>query len=145
MRRALPVVASLLVMAACGGSSPTAPRFPAVNGSYAGTISVAYPELGQSVTCPATTNVTQTGANVSVAPIILAGACAGLSIPIGNITIDQNGSFGNIANYTFFEPSCGGNYTASGSGGFFGRQLQFSLNAVSSVCWNINMTANLTR
>lgn len=77
MRRSLVVVVAL-VSAACGGSSsPTAPTpsFPTVSGSYAGTVTVVRPELGQSVTCPATMSVTQTNANVSVSPIILAGVC----------------------------------------------------------------------
>lgn len=149
MRRSLPVVvALLLIVSACGGSSPTAPpapTYPAVAGNYSGSVTFSYPELGQTVTCPATTSVTQTGANISVAPIILTGACGGLSIPFGNASIDLNGSMGSVPNYTYFEPSCGGNYTVSASGGFFGRQMQLSLSAVSSVCFNINVTAALTR
>lgn len=146
MRRWLPVVVALIV-SACGGKSPTEPQgpsYPTVSGSYAGTITIAYPELQTSVACPATTSVAQTGASVSVAPIVLGGACAGYSIPFGSETIDQNGSFGNLNNYTYNDPSCGV-YSVSGSGGFFGRQLQFSITAVSSTCWNFSFTATLSR
>jgi hypothetical protein len=141
------VVALALVAVNCGGSSPTnpGPTYPAVAGNYSGNVTFSYPELAQTVTCPATTAVTQTGASISVAPIILGGACAGISIPFGNASIDLNGSMGSVPNYTYFEPSCGGNYAVSASGGFFGRQFQLSLNAVSNVCFNINVTATLTR
>jgi hypothetical protein len=147
MRR-LSLLIVALVAVSCGGSkgptAPQGPQYPTVAGSYAGTVTVARPELGQSVVCPATMSVTQTNANVNISPIILAGACAGLSFPVGPVTIDQNGSFGSITGYTYTDPSCG-NYTVTGSGGFFGPQFQFSISAVSATCWNMNITANLTR
>lgn len=144
--RLLPLVAALFLVSCGGSSSPTAPQgpqYPAVAGSYAGTVTIVLPEIQQSVTCPATTVVTQTGANVSMAPIILGGGC-GISIPIGSFSIDTNGAFPAYTQ-TFYEPSCGGNYTSTTSGGFFGRQFQASMSAVSSVCLNMNITAVLTR
>ena len=74
---------SLLV--GCGANSPTGPSnsTPNVVGSYTGNITIAYPELGQSLVCPASTTVTQSGTTVSAAPIVLRGECGSLSIPVG--------------------------------------------------------------
>ena len=144
---------ALCITAACGGgnSSPTSPTpvqptFPQVSGNYAGTITFTLPELGQSVSCPATTVVTQTGNSVSIAPILLSGACAGFieSIPLGTVTIDQNGAFDDAENESFTDPTCGV-YTGTGSGGFFGRELRFSVTATSSTCYNFSVTAVLSR
>ena len=146
------VLATSLV--ACGGgsspnnpSSPPQPQYPNVAGSYSGTTTIVLPELGASarVSCPTTTTVTQSGANVNIAPLVLRGDCGSLSVPMGAQTIDTTGSLGAASNFTYDDPSCGGRYTASASGGFFGRELRIAINAVSSVCYNLNMTINLTR
>lgn len=139
-------VCLISVAAACGGKGPTTPagpQFPAVAGSYAGTTTVVFPELDVTITCPTTTTVTQTNANLSIAPFVLTGACGTLSVPIGAVKIDSNGSLeGGSGNYT--DPSCGVyNYVASG--GFFGRELRMSVVATSSTCFNFNMTITLTR
>ena len=153
IRQHIIVVLALCITAACGdgNSSPTAPSpmqptFPQVSGNYAGTISFTFPELGQSLSCPATTVVTQAGNSVSIAPILLGGGCAGIidSLPVGTVTITQNGSFEEDESESFTDPSCGV-YTGTGSGGFFGRELRFSLTATSSTCYNFTVTAVLSR
>ena len=102
------------------------PTFPQVSGNYAGTITFTLPELGQSASCPATTVVTQAGSSVSIAPILLSGGCAGIidSLPLGTVTITQNGAFDEAGNESFTDPSCGV-YTGTGSGGFFRARASF--------------------
>ena len=143
-RMALCVLA--LCVSACGSDGPTAPDRPSiqtVSGSYAGTVTMTFPEILQTLTCPATTTVTQTGANISVAPIVLRGACEGISLPLGSVTIDTNGALTNESG-TFTDPDCG-TYQYVGTGGFFGRTMQVSLDASSATCLDINMTLTLTR
>jgi hypothetical protein len=147
MRHLLLITLAVLT-AACGGSSPTAPsgpQYPQVAGTYNGSINITLPELGTSLNCPASTSVTQTGANINIAPIILGGQCVGTlgSIPLGSATIDTNGAL-PPASGSFNEPSCG-SYTYTGSGGFFGRELRISMSASSNTCWNFNFTASLFR
>lgn len=139
-----------VVVVACGGGSsssmsPTAPTptIPAVNGSYNGTVTVTYPELSRSVTCPASTVVTQSGSTVNIAPIVLGGGCGGFSIPVGQTTIDTTGAIPGEAD-TFNEPSCG-TYSYTASGGFFGRDFRFSMNATSRTCYNFNATFLMAR
>jgi hypothetical protein len=146
MRQLLPLV--LILTAACGGGSPTAPsgpQFPQVAGTYNGSINFTFPEIPASLTCPASTTVTQSGSNVSIAPISLGGQCVGIlgSIPFGSVTIDTNGALPNQSG-TFNEPSCG-TYNASGSGGFFGREFRISMTATSATCFNFNFSASLFR
>jgi hypothetical protein len=87
--------------------------------------------------------VTQTsGGQVSIAPVQLGGECGGMSIPIGDMTIDATGSLGQDSGT--YSDSCG-LYNASGSGGFFGRKLQASFIYTSRTCYNMNVTFNLTR
>jgi hypothetical protein len=67
-------VIPLLFTVACGGDGGneiTGPsnRIPNVAGNYSGTTTITFPELGQTVTCPTTTSVTQSGSNVSIAPL----------------------------------------------------------------------------
>lgn len=145
--RTLSVFASIALLSACGGDSPTAPtpQIPNVVGSYTGTITVTLPEVPASRDCPASTSVTQSGSTVSVAPIVLGGTCGNLSLPVGQQTIDATGAFTGPTTGTFFEPSCGGNYTYTASGGFFGRELRISMTATSAICLNFNFTAVLTR
>jgi hypothetical protein len=137
-----------LTLAACGsnGGGPTAPsnQIPNVVGTYTGNVTITYPELQASVTCPTTTSVTQSGATVSIAPLILRGQCGTLSIPLGSTSIDATGNIGSDTG-TFTEPSCGGRYNYSASGGFFGKDLRLSMSATSSTCYNFNFTATLTR
>lgn len=151
---ALPsAVALILLTAACnsggGSNNPAAPtpQIPNVVGNYSGTTVMAFPELGPTarIQCPTTTSVTQAGSTVNIAPFVLRGECGNLSIPAGQMTIDATGSLGGIANYTFDDPTCGGRYSATASGGFFGRELRISINAVSNVCYNLNMTITVTR
>lgn len=146
MRRIF-VVTTIIATVACGGDSPTAPTptIPQVSGSYTGTITVNLPEVPVSRSCPANTSVTQSGSTVSIAPIILGGTCGNISLPLGQVTIDTTGAITGQNTGTFFEPSCGGNYTYSASGGFFGRELRLSMTATSAVCLNFNFTAVLTR
>ena len=141
----------LIVAVACGGEnssptapSPTQPTFPQVNGNYSGSITVTYPEVPTTVTCPATTAVTQSGRSVSIAPLLLSGACAGVadSLPLGMFTIDTNGAIDDWRG-TLTE-DCG-IYNATASGGFFGRELRFSAVFTSSTCSNFNFTAVLSR
>ena len=133
----------------CGsdsGTSLTSPSssIPNVTGNYAGATTMTFPELGRSLTCPTTTSVTQSGATVNIAPLILSGSCANLSLPLGQARIDATGAidFGGGAG-TYTDPSCG-TYSYAGSGGFFGRDLRISLSATSRTCFNFNMTVSVT-
>lgn len=140
-------VAVYVLSTACGSSSPTAPtpQTPNVVGGYTGTVTVNLPEVPTSRTCPANTNVTQSGSTVTIAPIVLGGTCNNLSIPVGQATIDTTGAITGPNTGTFFEPNCGGNYTYTASGGFFGRELRLSMTGTSGTCLNFNFTAVLTR
>jgi hypothetical protein len=146
MRR-LPLIVAL-VATACGGSGggPTAPtpQIPNVVGNYSGSATYTFPELQTSLTCPASTSVTQSTTTVNVAPIILTGQCGNLSIPLGQVTIDNTGAFAGGNSGTYNEPSCG-TYNYTGSGGFFGRELRISMIATSRTCFNFNFTAVLSR
>lgn len=132
-------------LVACGSSAPTAPTptIPIVAGSYAGTVTIVFPEIPRTLTCPATTAVTQAGSSISIAPIALSGVCGAVSIPAGPATIDATGNLG-VASGSYFEPSCSGSYTYAISGGFFGRDFRFSMTATSAICLNYTVTATLT-
>lgn len=134
-----------LLLAACSGDDDlTGPNStPSVAGNYSGTTSITLPEINQTISCPTTTSVTQSGSTVSIAPLQLGGDCGALSVPLGQGTIDATGSLGSETG-TYSEPSCG-TYSYTASGGFFGRDLRLSLNATSAACLNMNMTINLTR
>ena len=125
--------------------SPPTPTFPQVSGNYSGSITFSYPEVPLTLTCPATTVITQSGSSVSIAPLLLSGDCAGVldSLPLGTVTIDINGAITDDGMNTYTE-DCG-TYNATGSGGFFGRELRFSLVATSTTCENFNLTAVLSR
>lgn len=144
--RAHITVVAITLLSACGGSSPTAPtpQFPQVAGSYSGAITIAFPEVPSSVTCPGSTAVTQSGASVSIAPLILGGQCGNLSIPFGPVTIDTTGNISGSGTSGTITQGCG-TYNFTGSGGFFGRDLRLSINATSLTCLNFNFTAVLTR
>jgi hypothetical protein len=149
VRKSLVLPLFALSTMACGGSgtslSGPSNNIPNVAGNYRGTTNLAFPELGESVSCPTTTSVTQSRNTINVAPLVLVGECQGLSIPIGQVTIDATGAIdlGGTSG-TYNDPSCG-IYNYSGSGGFFGRDFRISLNATSRTCYNFNMTMNLTR
>lgn len=126
------------LVAQCG-SSPTSPssQYPSVAGNYAGSVTIGVPALGGSLTCPASTSVTQSGASVTVAPIALAGSCASIgSLPVGDGTITTTGSLGSLTLNDVVVASCNGSYNAVASGGFFGSSLQFSIvyTAISGGC-----------
>jgi hypothetical protein len=141
------VLCLALLPVACGGEGGgndiTGPstRTPNVAGNYSGTTTVVFPELGRTASCPTTTSVTQSGNTVSIAPLQLGGDCGGVSIPLGQTTIDATGSLGSETGS--ITDTCGVyNYTASG--GFFGREMRLSMIATSNTCWNMNLTINLT-
>ena len=139
------LASALSVACGEGHNTITGPsnRIPSVAGNYSGTTSITFPELGQFVTCPTTTSVTQSGSTVTIAPLELRGECGTVSIPVGAITIDGTGSLGSDTGTTTSE-SCG-TYTYTGSGGFSGRELRISFVYTSKSCHNMNMTINLTR
>lgn len=142
------VTFAVLAFSGCGGdsnslTSPDRSSIPQVAGNYSGTLTAALPELGERMDCPASTVVTQTGSVVSVAALTLSGECGSMSIPMGQATIDSNGSFPNESG-TYTEPSCG-TYSYTLSGGFFGRELRFSVVMTSSTCLNINANGTLSR
>jgi hypothetical protein len=147
-KRSCVVVLLLMSAAACSsnnGTSLTGPSnsIPNVAGNYSGTTTMAFPELGQTVSCATTTSVTQSGSTINIAPLILSGACGNASIPFGQATIDATGALLGSGSDTYTDPSCG-TYNFTASGGFFGRDLRISLNATSKTCYNFNMTMNLT-
>ena len=138
------MVAAAVTLVACD-KSPTAPSVPQVAGSYTGTVTLVFPELAVSGTCPGNTTVTQSGSTVNIAPIILGGECGNLSLPVGQAQIDSTGAIVSGGNSdSFTDPSCGV-YNVTGSGGFFNRELRMSVNATSATCWNLNMTISLFR
>lgn len=146
--RYLSAFVTIVLLSGCGGgsSSPTAPSTPSipqVAGTYNGTVTMVLPELGQSLTCPTNTAVTQSGSSINIAPLVLGGGCGGISIPFGSASIDATGNLIGAGSTTLTQ-SCGV-YTATGSGGFFGRELRLSVNATSRTCYNFNMTAVLSR
>lgn len=146
--RYLLIVAALFTVSCGGGEggSPMAPtpQIPNVVGNYVGSTTMSFPELQVSVTCTTTTTTTQSGSTVSIAPFVLAGQCGNTSIPIGQVTIDNTGAIQGQNTSTYSDPSCGV-YNVTGSGGFFGRELRFSVVATSATCYNFNMTVTLTR
>jgi hypothetical protein len=152
MKNWIAVLAVLVVglTTACGGgggvSGPSAPSIPTVSGNYSGNVNVVLPEVPASMTCPATTSVTQSGNTINVAPIIMGGQCGGASIPLGQAHIDNTGAIdGGSGSGAYYDSSCGGTYNYTASGGFFGRDLRLTVNATSTTCLNINMTMVLTR
>ena len=148
-----------LLWAGCGGggsSNPVAPSstWPNVAGYYTGSVTINYTTLGLSLTCGASTTVNQSGSSVSFAPLTFSGtgSCATLgSVPVGNGTIDANGSLGSASQTNIYLASCNGYYNGSSSGGFFGSQLQFSylFTPQSGACVNspgvFSLTGTLNR
>jgi hypothetical protein len=144
------VVLLLIAASACGSSDNglTTPSgtYPNVAGNYSGSVTFTFITLGQSLTCPATTTVTQSGGpNVNIAPLSLTGSCISVfpSLPVGDGTITTTGSLGTI-NQNLALASCNGTYNAVASGGFFGSSLQFSLvyTALSGGC--VSQVGNFT-
>jgi hypothetical protein len=89
--------------------------------------------------------VTQSGSSVNIAPIVASGQCSGISIPVGQTTIDNTGALiGTSQTGSYTDPSCG-TYQYTASGGFFGRDLRMSMSASSSTCYNFNFSMVLTR
>jgi hypothetical protein len=145
-RRSLLVVcllAAATLSLACGDDNGPGPsRIPNVAGNYNGTTTVVFPELSQTVSCPTSTTVTQSGSTISIAPIRLSGQCGSTTIPVGSTTIDATGSLGQESGTT--SDTCGV-YTYTGSGGFFGRDLRISFVYTSRTCYNMNVSINLTK
>jgi hypothetical protein len=141
--RKLLISLALLPLVACGGGNSAAPtpQIPNVAGSYSGTTALAFPELGQSITCPTTTSVTQSGSTVNFTPLMLGGECD-TSFPLEEATIDNTGA---IQGESGTEDEECGRYTWVGSGGFSGRNLQLSVTASSTTCPDFNLTINLAR
>jgi hypothetical protein len=135
------LVACVVPIVGCGSSS-TGPSSgpPDVAGNYSGTVTITFSLIGQTLTCPATLSVTQSGANVNISPATFSGACTNFfpTLPIGSSTIDGTGSLGSLTENNLFVASCNGDYNASASGGFFNRTLQISVvyTAVSGGCVN---------
>lgn len=148
MRKAWLVLPVLMLTIACGdgNDSITGPTntIPNVAGNYSGSTTITFPELNLSTTCPTTTSVTQSGGgNINVAPLQVRCPDVGpLSLPLGEATIGPTGSLGSESGS--FSAECG-TYNYTGSGGFFGRDLRLSLTYVSTTCYNMNISINLTR
>ena len=73
MRKSFVLPLFALSTIACGGSgtslSGPSNNIPNVAGNYRGTTNLAFPELGESVSCPTTTSVTQSRNTINVAPL----------------------------------------------------------------------------
>lgn len=148
--KAVPVLAFVALFAAGCGGSPTSPggsqsgQYPAVAGSYSGTTVLTFPELSETVSCPTTTAVTQSGAQLTIAPFVLSGDCGGVSVPLGAALIDRQGAFVAASSGSFNDPECG-TYNYTFSGGFFDRELRMSMRATSLVCYNFDLTISVFR
>jgi hypothetical protein len=161
MRRTalLSAVLSLVTafVAGCGSSDSVAPTptYPNVAGKYSGSITITYQLVGQSITCPATTTVTQSGPNVTLAPLSVAGVCPSLglsSFPAGDFLITNTGSLGTQSANNIPMASCNGTYNATASGGFFSSTLQFTFvytvasgNTCVTQLGNFTFAGNLSR
>jgi hypothetical protein len=151
MRQILLTLALASFAAGCGGGNdsvaPT-PAIPNVTGNYSGSITINYQLIGRSISCPSTTTVTQSSANVTLSPLMLGGVCPGVglaSLPLGDFTITNTGSLGTQTVNNFYMATCNGYYNASASGGFFGTTLQFSLlYTVASGATCVNQLGNFT-
>jgi hypothetical protein len=125
------ILVSFLATACSGNNSPMAPSspYPDVAGTYSGTITGANAVAGVLFVCPAHTTITQSGANISIGPLMLGGSCAAegfVSLPVGDGTIATTGSLGNATLNNLYAAFCNGYYNAVWSGGFFGSSFQFS-------------------
>ena len=166
MRRVLVFAMLVCVGSAVGcGGGPTSPSslsststsksssIPSVDGNYSGSITITYSSIGGSVTCPASTTVTQVGATVTIGALTPSGACAsaGVSPPLGSFTIDNTGSLGSTTTNNVSDPSCNGAFNTTISGAFSGATLQFSFvfTAVSGGCLsdpgNFTISGTLTK
>lgn len=149
MKAVLVLTLITLVAAGCGGS-PTSPgsaqsgQYPSVAGSYSGTTVMTFPELSETVSCPTTTAVTQSGPQLTMAPFVLSGDCGGVSVPMGAALIDREGAFVAASSGSFNDADCG-NYNYTFSGGFFDRELRMSMRATSPVCYNFDLTISVFR
>jgi len=126
------------------GTNPTPDGIPTVAGNYAGTITLAFPDKGTSMTCSATTSATQSGSTVNITPIVLGGLCNGINIPIGTVIIDDTGDIPATVSGSTTNPDCGTyNYTVIG--GFDGTDLELSATFNSTTCDDAILTLVLTR
>jgi len=123
------VVACVFPFGGCSSSTAPSSGPPNVAGNYSGTVTITFSLFGQSLTCPATMSVTQSGANVTFSAVTLSGACTSIfpTLPLGNTTIDNTGSLGSLTENNIAVPSCNGTYDATASGGFSNRTLQISI------------------
>jgi hypothetical protein len=96
------------------------------------------------MTCTASTTVTQSGATINVAPIVLGAACAGLEVPVGQVLIDDEGTIPATVSGTFTNPDCG-MYTYTVSGGFDGQALELSAVLTSPTCMDATLTVVVNR
>jgi hypothetical protein len=147
------VVLAILTAACSGGDAGTAPtpgststmpsqQVPSVAGSYSGTTTLNVPDLQESGSCPTSTSVTQNGSTVDIAPIVLGGDCGGISIPVGQATIDAAGTL--VQESGSIDHDCGV-YDFVISGRFSGRELRITAVLTSSTCYDMNLTMSLMR
>lgn len=153
VRRRFDLLKALTLSAVVAGStaacvetgSPTDPTdIPQVAGSYSGSITANFPETGTSQTCTASTSVTQNGATVNVAPVVLGGVCGGLQVPVGQAVITSQGNIPATVSGTFSNPACG-TYTYTVTGGFDGTTLNLAATLTSPTCQDANLALTLTR
>ena len=132
---------------ACGNSAPTAPSpvYPQVAGTYLGPVPLTFPELDLIVTCSGSLTVTQHQNSLTFTPLVLSPNCEHMTIPLGPVTIDTNGTIIAGASGTFLETRCGGRYTYTLTGSFAVPEFRLSLNATSAECYNISVQTTLNR
>ena len=105
-------------------------------------MTLSYPELAVSLSCAASTVVTESGSSVDIAPITASGDCGGIAVTQAtSIAIDSSAT---ISISGTLSAACGV-YNWTATGGFYGREMRFQFNLTSSTCLNQTTTGTLSR
>ncbi len=148
------VMGVVLFFVGCGDSgpiaptTPTAPRFPQVAGTYSGTLSLSPSDSSGVLSVPAQLTVIQAGSQLTISgSMTLMGqnidvaAVTGTINETGFFTVAESGSFTGPAH----NPTCGNIVPTSGSLTFSGNMVRLVQTAVTDYCGNWQLDGTLTR